>query len=128
VETLGRPMSIRTPQEVLEDHLAQVVEGTVERDLARNHAEDVRLLTAEAVLCGHDGVRQCERALRDRVPEVRFAIVTKRLDGECAFIEWTAEGRGVRVLDGVETFIIQDGLIRTRTVHYTVQLVRGAER
>jgi len=116
----ARAMSMRSAQEVLEDHLNLRQQGSVELDVSRNYAEDVRHLSAEGVRVGHDGVRAAARELLARLPEPKLAQVRQLVDGEVAFIEWTAEGRDRYVLDGVETFVIRDGLIRVQTVHYTV--------
>jgi hypothetical protein len=113
-------MSMRSAREVLEDHLNLRQQGSVELDVSRNYAEDVRHLSAEGVRVGHDGVRAAARELLARLPEPKLGQVRQLVDGEIAFIEWTAEGRDRYVLDGVETFVIRDGLIRVQTVHYTV--------
>jgi hypothetical protein len=92
----------------------------VELDLSRNYAEDVRLLSSEGLRVGYDGLRAAARQLLARLPEPNFDQVRQVVDGDVAFLEWTARGRGCYVLDGVETFVIRDGLIRAQTVHYTV--------
>ena len=42
-------------------------------------------------------------------------------DGDILLIEWTAEGDGVHVADGIETFVFEDGMIRAQTVRYTLR-------
>ena len=36
------------------------------------------------------------------------------------FLEWAADSALTRVVDGIDTFVFRDGLIRVQTVRYTV--------
>jgi hypothetical protein len=47
------------------------------------------------------------------------------VDGNVAFLEWTAEGEGAGVRDGVDTFVVRDGKIVAQTIHYTVEPAEG---
>jgi hypothetical protein len=42
------------------------------------------------------------------------------VDGETAYLEWSARSGERRVEDGVDTFLVRDGLIVVQTVRYTV--------
>jgi hypothetical protein len=48
-------------------------------------------------------------------------VPTVIFDGDILLIEWTAEGDGVHVADGIDTFVFEDGMIRAQTVRYTLQ-------
>jgi hypothetical protein len=39
---------------------------------------------------------------------------------ELAYLEWTADSDGVRIEQGVDSFLIRDGLIRVQTIYYRV--------
>ena len=46
---------------------------------------------------------------------------TQIFEGAVLYIEWTAETAGVRVRDGIDTFVFSDDGIRTQTLRYTVE-------
>ena len=58
--------------------------------------------------------------LKEEVPDANFHYGTRLAEGEMAFLEWTAEGHGVRVDDGADSFLIRGGRIVAQTIHYTV--------
>ena len=73
------------------------------------------------MLHGKDGVRQgFTKVLRD-LPDARWNVHTRILEGDVLFLEWTAEAKAARAEDGVETFVVRDGEIVLQTVHYTAQ-------
>jgi hypothetical protein len=110
----------RSTREVFEDHLRESVEGAVENDLARNYAEDVVILTGRGVYRGHDGIRRLAQLLQEQLPGCTFHYITKEVEGEVAFLEWTADSPRARVEDGADSYLIRDGRIVTQTIHYTV--------
>jgi hypothetical protein len=117
IPTLLKP---RTTSEVLDDHLARHLSGELEPDIARNYSHDVLLLTNDGVLRGHAGVRHCARLLEQRLPGAALAYRRHAVDGEVAYLEWSARSGERRVEDGVDTFLVRDGLIVVQTVRYTV--------
>lgn len=112
-------MATRSTQEVFNDHLQNRRSRNLEIDLARNYASDVVLLTCYGVFHGHDGVRKSAEILHRKVPEAQYQYVRQLHADEMAFLEWTAEGDGVQVSDGVDSFLIRDGRIKVQTIHYT---------
>ncbi len=110
----------RSTLEVLEDHLRYRERMEVEEDIARNYAEDVVLLTSLGVFRGHEGVRRSAQALHARLPCACYQFPTKLVDGEMAFLEWTARCPVAWVDDGADSFLIRDGRIVVQTIHYTV--------
>jgi hypothetical protein len=63
----------RSAQEVLDDHLATSLNGSVEDDLRRNYAREVVIVSNWGVKRGHDGVREMARLLRSQLPDCTFA-------------------------------------------------------
>lgn len=112
--------SERTAREVLDEHLALAASGDWRTDLERNVADDVVVLTGFGVFRGRDEVRILAELLDAQLPEARFEYTTVLVHDDVAFLEWTADARGARVRDGVDSFVIRDGRIRTQTIHYTV--------
>jgi hypothetical protein len=110
----------RTAREVFDDHLRIGMEGTVEDDIERNYASSVVLLTSDGISRGHDGLRDQAAKMQRELPNCTFHYET-RLEGELAFLEWTAEADGARVRDGADSYLIRDGRIVAQTIHYTVE-------
>jgi hypothetical protein len=74
-------MAERSPREVLADHLHQAAAGDIETDLARNHAEDVGVLTGFGAFRGHEGLREANRRLQRELPGAAYRYHTV---SECA--------------------------------------------
>ena len=131
-------VSNRTAQEVLDDHLnltedwgagegaepitEEAIEQAVEEDIRRNVSEDIVILINRGTFRGYEGVRQLARMLIEELPEHRFFEYTyKAVEGRMGFLEWTYEDDNVRVKDGADSYLIEDGKIVAQTIHYTVE-------
>lgn len=111
----------RSPQEVLDDHLRESQDGSIENDLARNYSEDLVILTGRGVYRGHAGLRQLAGFLRNELPEGRFEYRTRLVEGEVGFLEWSGYPAVAQVDDGADSYLIRDGPIVVQTIHYTVK-------
>ena len=123
----------RTAREVLEDHLWQSREGTLEDDLVRNFAGDVVILTGFGAFRGYAGMRYLTELLQEQLPIATFDYRTVAVEGELGFLEWTASSDRGEVKDGADSYLIRGGHIVAQTIHYTVsprstpsELGRGA--
>ncbi len=123
-------LSTRTAQEVLDDHLNLTerfgVEETwqriVEEDIRRNVSEDIVILINRGTFRGHEGVRELARMLGEELPEHRaFEYTYIAVEGRMAFLEWAYEDATVRVRDGADSYLIEEGKIVAQTIHYTVE-------
>jgi hypothetical protein len=124
-------LSKRTAQEVLDDHLniAQKWEGRdvdlesiLEDDLRRNAAEDVVVLMNRGTFHGHAGVIELAMMLAEELPDhAAFQYTYTSVEGRMALLEWAYEDSKVRVRDGVDSYLIEDGKIVAQTIHYTVE-------
>ena len=117
----GYGSAMRTPREVLEDHLRRAKEGDIAGDVGANYAEEVILIDREKVRRGHDGVHDAARQLADELPDALYEYVMTAVEGELAYLQWKATARGARVEHGTDTFVIRDGLIRAQTWYYRVE-------
>lgn len=115
---------MRSPHEVFEAHLQENETGTVESDLRQNYADDVVVLTGHGTFHGHDGMRELNRRLQEALPGATYTYETQRVEGELAFLEWTARSEGAVVEDGADSYLIRDGRIVGQTIHYTVKRKR----
>ena len=123
-------LSNRSAKEVLDDHLnlakkwgaEEDIERIVEEDIRRNVSEDIVILINRGTFCGHEGVRQLAAMLGEELPEHRpFEYTYRAVEGRMGFLEWTYEDANVRVRDGVDSYLIEDGKIVAQTIHYTVE-------
>jgi hypothetical protein len=123
-------LSARIAQQVLDDHLSLAEnwggEGGFERmlevDLRRNVSEDIVILINRGTFRGHDGVRELARMLGEELPEHRsFGYTYRAVEGRMAFLEWGYEDADVRVRDGADSYLIEEGKIVAQTIHYTVE-------
>ena len=116
-------MNPKNHPDPIQNQLGAIVDAARER-----RAEDVVVLTADGVRHGHDGVRELAALLQEQLPQSQFVYTAKVVAGEAALLEWTArDDNGSRVDDGVDSFLIRDGLIRAQTIHYTIDSASGQE-
>lgn len=111
----------RHATDVLKDHLELREAGKLEEDLRRNYAEDVVLLTARGILRGHEGVRESAAFLYEAAQGHRYCYHLTVEDDRMAMLEWSAQGRDTRIVDGVDSYLIEDGRIKAQTIHYRVE-------
>lgn len=114
-------LATRSTQEVIEEHLELRKQGEIETDLERNFADDVILLTPGRIHHGKDGVRETaemlERAVSDPETYNYDSLVCER---EVALLEWSAHTERMHIEDGVDSFMVRDGLVRAQTIRYSV--------
>ena len=115
----------RTTAEVFCNHLELRRIGKVDEDIERNYHPDVVLLTTYGVFEGHAGVRSGAALLQSQIGDAEVTCTTRLVRGEIAFLEWTARSDTIAVDDGADTFLIRDGRIVTKTIHYTVRRLDG---
>jgi hypothetical protein len=112
---------MRTTTEVFEDHLAKRLAGDVEGDIKENYAKDVVFLTGTGAFHGHDGVRHSAAELSEHVTKnTLFEYRHTLVEGDYAFLEWTARAEDRVVGDGADSFVIKNGKIVLQTIHYSV--------
>ncbi len=123
-------LSSRSAQEVLDDHLniaqnwgaEDDIERLVDEDMRRNVSEDIVVLINRGVFHGHDGVMQLAQMLGEELPEHNaFEYTFKAAEGKIAMLEWAYDDATVRVRDGVDSYLIEDGKIVAQTIHYTLE-------
>jgi hypothetical protein len=123
-------LSSRTAQEVLDDHLnldenfgaQEDWRRIVEEDIHRNVSEEIVILINRGTFRGHEGVRRLAQMLGEELPEHRaFEYTYRAVEGRMAFLEWAYEDEDVRVRDGADSYLIENGKIVAQTIHYTVE-------
>jgi hypothetical protein len=106
---------------VFEDHLRLAGEHRFDEDLERNMDPDCVILERRGVFRGRDGARELARLLAEELRGAPYTYTNRLIEGRMAFLEWTAEAKDVRVRDGADSFLIEDGRIVAQTIHYTVE-------
>lgn len=112
---------MRTAENVFYDHLQKRKEGALEDDIKNNYDTNVILLTGSGVFRGHQGVRDSAKDLKYYTNNADFTYEHTLLEGNYAFLEWTARGNGKLVSDGADSFVIENGKIVLQTIHYSVK-------
>lgn len=115
------PTGGRSAADVLDDHLRLADEGRVDDDISRNYHPEVVVLWRDGVERGLAGLKRLADLLDDELPGARFTYVNRVVEGEVAFLEWTATAASGVVRDGADSFLIRDGRIVAQTIHYTVE-------
>lgn len=119
-DSVGSMSGNRSAEKVLEDHLRKSREGSIDDDLRQNFSEDLVVLTGRGIFRGHEGLGNLNRMLQEELPRASYVFRTKLVDGEMAFLEWTAESEIALVEDGADSYCIRDGRIIAQTIHYTL--------
>ncbi len=128
-ETIVEDLSRRTAQEVLDDHLKLAnnwvdipFDHVLDEDLRRNVSVDIVVLINRGTFRGHEGVRQLAQMLSDELPEHQaFQYTYVAVDKHVGLLEWAYEDSTVRVRDGVDSYVIDEGKIIAQTIHYTLE-------
>ena len=129
VQTTMDDLSRRSAREVLDDHLNIAnewgdvpLEEVLAEDLRRNVSENIVILINRGTFHGYDGVRELAELLSEELPEhAAFQYTYIAADGPVGLLEWTYEDSTVRVRDGVDSYVIENGKIVAQTIHYTVE-------
>ncbi len=112
-------MTIRSIQDVLEDHLRLCKQGNPETDIERNYAEDVVVMSNFGIFHGRDGVRHSEQLLHQQLSSGWHYTYEQCLtDQEVAFERWNGESKDFQVKDGIDFFLIREGLIQLQLIYY----------
>lgn len=92
----------------------------VDKDIAENFSKEVIILSSFGVFRGHTGVKMCSEKLSRDIEGAVFAYNHTQIEGDYAFLEWTATLPSKEVRDGADSFVTQNGKIIMQTIHYTV--------
>jgi hypothetical protein len=114
-------MSHRSTAEVFNDHLELAQKNDIHTDIKRNFSADCVLMTSYGTFRNHQGVKDAAELLNKQVGTTTYEYHTKMVEGDIAFLEWSAENEGVHIDDGADTFLIRNGLIEIVAIHYTVK-------
>ena len=101
---------------VLEHHMTAVDAGDIGAVLS-DYAEDAVLLTSKGARRGLGQIREVFEWLLANVftPGSSFSMVQQLVEGEIAYIVWSAESERYRIPLATDTYVIRDGKIVAQT-------------
>ena len=67
---------------------------------------------------GHEGVRELANVLESYVSAADYNYDQVVVEGDYAFLRWSAQGADVVVHDGVDSFVVRNRII-VQTIHYS---------
>lgn len=111
----------RSAADVLDHHVHCRRAGDLEADLHDNYHPLVRLLSAEGVHHGHDGVRALAAVLRTYLPAGDYRYRQVQVSGDVGLLVWSGRcgSTDAAVHDGVDSYVIREGRIVAQTIHYS---------
>lgn len=115
----------RSTEEVVQSHLAYRQYGDLEWDLRLNYAPDVVLLCPEGIHHGHDGVRHLAHILGTYIdgPSCTYQQIIS--EGEVGMLVWSGSTGALGTHDGVESYVVREGLIAAQTIQYPASRLGG---
>lgn len=109
------------------DHLLNRREGRLLLDLEDNYADDVVVMSHLGHFRGREAVEALGTLLQEQLKDADFFYDTTFVDGEFAFLQWSAHARDLHVSDGADSFVVRDGRIVLQTIYYSLSTNPGAE-
>ena len=105
----------RQTEATLAHHLEAFGKGDVD-DILSDYTAESKIFTPDGVLEGTAAIRPFFEKLGEMFPPGSdFEMIKQIVDGEIAYIVWTAESEQVKVVLGTDTFVVRDGKIVTQT-------------
>jgi predicted SnoaL-like aldol condensation-catalyzing enzyme len=103
-------------QEVLAHHLEFLGKLDLDGTMA-DYADEATFISQGGVLHGSGAIRQFFGSLFEEFqkPGMSFDLLQQEVDGDTAYIVWTAESADNVFEIGTDTFIVQNGKIVTQT-------------
>ncbi|KAF8343138.1 uncharacterized protein EI90DRAFT_2965024 [Cantharellus anzutake] len=122
------PTDNRSVSDVYWEHILLRYIGDIPLDIERNYSEDLTLSlvgTFERILKGHEGIKESARLLNSELPTTEYTILDTvvRQTGSWVTERWAYHDskHGLRVTDGIDTFLIENGKITVKMINYTVE-------
>lgn len=109
----------RTPQEIFSHHIDALKNGDLD-ELVADYGDDSVLITAQGVARGKAQVRAAFSKLFAAESADAFEIRNQIFEGDALLLEWALDAPTARV-EGNDTFIFADDLIRVQTISRSVQ-------
>ncbi|MBT2412785.1 nuclear transport factor 2 family protein [Streptomyces sp. ISL-12] len=109
----------RSPRRVLDDHLAALNSGDADR-IAADYADDAVVLLPGKAVTGKAAIRDAFADNARTLPGAAYAPLSVTEATGLLLLEWGMKADSLTVTDGIDTFLVSDGLIRRQTSRFTV--------
>jgi len=110
----------RSASAVFEEHLELAQKGGIEEDLNRNYSKDIVLLTNYGTFHGYEGVKEAAKLLEKQLPKGIYDYKLRLCHEKMCFLHWTGDSEESYILDGADSFLIEEGKIKVQTIFYSV--------
>ncbi|MEE4596014.1 nuclear transport factor 2 family protein [Streptomyces sp. DSM 41524] len=103
---------------VIEDHLAALNSGEAGR-IATDYAEDAIVVLPGRVVVGKEAIRAAFAENAESSSGARYAALSVTESSDLLLLEWRMDADSVSVTDGIDTFLIYEGVIHRQTSRFT---------
>ncbi|WP_199434501.1 nuclear transport factor 2 family protein [Qaidamihabitans albus] len=110
----------RTPEEIIDHHAGALADGDL-AGVISDYAEDARFITPDGVVAGRAALTEVFAGVLEQFPGFTLSVGTLVADDDTVLLEWTADAKAHDIIDGVDTFVMRDGLIQLQTARFTVR-------
>ena len=110
----------RSTDDVFRDHVRAVNSGDMQAILA-HYADHAEVLTAQGALKGKAGVEAFFPQAFSLLPEAQIAVKQTVAGENSLLVWWSADSPAGRIDDGIDTFVMEDGLFILQTPTFTIQ-------
>lgn len=111
---------MRTTLEVWKHHCDAFEKSDIEAVIS-DFSNNAVYVTTNASYVGKDNIKKLYQNHFDNLEVGSVSkIISERIEGEIVLFQWTVDSPTIQINDGVDTFVIRDGLIVAQTVRATV--------
>lgn len=117
VALLAAPALAQSTDEVLQHHLDAFGAGDVDAIMS-DYAPDAVVINQDTIMIGHDEIRPLFDAFVAEFgkPAMSFEMVDRKVEGDIAYIVWSAETADNVYDYATDTLVIRDGKIAYQTL------------
>ncbi len=114
------PIKGRSTGEVYWEHIALRFADDVATDVKRNYSDELVLISNQGNFYGKKGLATSARILYSHLPNTNYTIVDTVVQGDWVTERWAYYDNEANkmVLDGIDTFLIEDGQIKVMMINY----------
>ena len=104
----------RTPTQVVREHTRTLEQGDAAA-VAADYAQDTVVVTIMGSAVGKEAVEGLFTQLMAGFPGIVFTELGLWAEGDVVLIHWSATSEAGPIPQGVDTFVVKDGLIQRQT-------------
>lgn len=110
----------RSIEDILRDHVRAVNSGDMQTILS-HYADAAEILTAQGVLTGKAGVEAFFTQALSLLPGTQLTVNQMVAGEKGLLVWWSADSSAGRITDGIDTLVIENGLIILQTPTFTIE-------